>query len=90
MSIIFALIIFGVIVTFHEFGHFIVAKKSGIKVIEFSVGMGPRILSRQGKETRYSLKKVLREVLTQCLCQSDWLQFLQDRCLILFWPFLWR
>ena len=56
MSIIFALIIFGVIVTFHEFGHFIVAKKSGIKVIEFSVGMGPRILSRQGKETRYSLK----------------------------------
>ena len=39
MSIIFALIIFGVIVTFHEFGHFIVAKKSGIKVIEFSVGM---------------------------------------------------
>lgn len=107
MSIIFALIIFGVIVTFHEFGHFIVAKKSGIKVIEFSVGMGPRILSRQGKETRYSLKLLplggscmmlgededeesVEEVLTQCLCQSDWLQFLQDRCLILFWPFLWR
>lgn len=56
MGTIIALLIFGVIVTFHEFGHFIVAKKSGIKVIEFSVGMGPRIISWQGKETRYSLK----------------------------------
>lgn len=56
MGIILALVIFGIIVTFHELGHFLLAKKSGIKVVEFSVGMGPRILSHKGKETRYSLK----------------------------------
>lgn len=56
MGIILAFVIFGIIVTFHELGHFLLAKKSGIKVLEFSVGMGPRIWSHQGKETRYSLK----------------------------------
>ncbi len=56
MGIVLALLIFGIIVTFHELGHFLLAKKSGIKVVEFSVGMGPRILSHQGRETRYSLK----------------------------------
>lgn len=56
MNILIALIIFGVIVLIHEFGHFLFAKLSGIKVLEFSVGMGPRIFSIKGKETRYSLK----------------------------------
>ncbi|MDO4788568.1 MAG: RIP metalloprotease RseP [Johnsonella sp.] len=56
MNIIISLLIFGLIVLIHEFGHFIFAKKAGITVIEFSVGMGPRIFSVQGKETRYSLK----------------------------------
>ena len=56
MNIVIALIIFGIIVLIHEFGHFLFAKLSGVKVVEFSVGMGPRIFSVKGKETRYSLK----------------------------------
>ena len=56
MKIIIALLIFSIIIIFHELGHFLLAKKNGIKVNEFSLGMGPRLLSYQGKETRYSLK----------------------------------
>lgn len=57
ISIIIALIIFGVLVLIHEFGHFIVAKKCGVVVNEFSIGMGPRIFSRVAKSgTRYSVK----------------------------------
>jgi regulator of sigma E protease len=44
------------VVALHEFGHFIVAKRAGIKVEEFSIGFGPRLLSRQPGETRYSLR----------------------------------
>ena len=43
MSMIAAVLVFGLIVLIHEFGHFIVAKKCGIGVIEFSIGMGPRL-----------------------------------------------
>lgn len=56
MGIIIAIVIFGIIVTVHEFGHFICAKLSGIKVLEFSVGMGPKIIQRQKGETMYSLR----------------------------------
>ncbi len=56
MGIVIALLIFGLIVTVHEFGHFICAKLSGIKVLEFSVGMGPKLLQKQKGETKYSLR----------------------------------
>nr|WP_295678566.1 RIP metalloprotease RseP [uncultured Lachnoclostridium sp.] len=56
MKIIVALLIFGVIITFHELGHFLLAKKNGIVVTEFSLGMGPRLFSRVYHGTRYSLK----------------------------------
>ena len=56
MSYILALIIFSAIVIFHEFGHFLLAKWYGIEVIEFSLGMGPRLLSHVWGDTRYSLK----------------------------------
>lgn len=56
MGIVIALLIFGLIVTVHEFGHFICAKLSGIKVLEFSVGMGPKIVQKQKGETMYSLR----------------------------------
>ncbi len=56
MSLILAILVFGLIVLIHEFGHFIVAKRCGIGVIEFSVGMGPRLFSFVKGETRYSLK----------------------------------
>lgn len=56
MSIILAILIFSLIVLFHEFGHFLLAKRGGICVTEFSLGMGPRLLSKQIGETRYSWK----------------------------------
>ncbi|MCQ2491391.1 MAG: site-2 protease family protein [Ruminococcus sp.] len=56
MGIVIALLIFGLIVTIHEFGHFICAKLSGIKVLEFSVGMGPKLLQKHFGETAYSLR----------------------------------
>lgn len=56
LSIIVAMLVFGLIVLIHEFGHFLFAKLSGIKVVEFSIGMGPRLFSFMKGETRYSLK----------------------------------
>ena len=56
MSILLAVIIFGVLVFIHEFGHFIIAKKNGVRVIEFSIGMGPTIFSFNKGDTKYSLK----------------------------------
>jgi regulator of sigma E protease len=55
MNILIFLIILLVLVVAHEFGHFIVAKKSGIRVDEFAFGMKPRIFSIKRGETRYSL-----------------------------------
>ncbi|MCI5937690.1 MAG: site-2 protease family protein [Eubacterium sp.] len=53
LNIILALLVFSVIIVFHEFGHFIVAKYNKVKVIEFSLGMGPRIISTaKSKEGR--------------------------------------
>lgn len=45
MNILAALLIFTVIVVVHEFGHFLMAKKNGVEVTEFSVGMGPRLVT---------------------------------------------
>ena len=56
LNILLALLLLGVVVAFHEFGHFILAKARGITVIEFSIGMGPRLLSFVKGGTRYSLK----------------------------------
>lgn len=56
MGVLLALLLFSVIVIVHELGHFLLAKKNGIIVSEFSLGMGPRILSKQIGTTRYSWK----------------------------------
>ncbi len=56
MNIVVAILILGIIIIIHEFGHFLLAKKNGITVTEFSVGMGPRLASFVHKGTRYSLK----------------------------------
>ena len=56
MSLLLAVLILGVIILIHEFGHFLLAKLCGIGVLEFSLGMGPRLLSFQKGETRYSIK----------------------------------
>lgn len=56
MSFIIALLIFSFIVFIHELGHFLAAKYVGIKVEEFSIGMGPRVFTHHGRETDYSVK----------------------------------
>lgn len=48
--------VFGLIVFFHEFGHFIVARLNGVTVHEFALGMGPKIFTKQGKETLYAIR----------------------------------
>ena len=56
MYIIFAIIAFGVIISVHELGHFTAAKALGVRVNEFAIGMGPKLVKKQGKETLYSLR----------------------------------
>lgn len=56
LSFLAAVLVFGIIILVHEFGHFLLAKKNGIGVIEFSIGMGPRLFSFDKGETKYSLK----------------------------------
>lgn len=56
LTAIVAIFIFAVLVIVHEFGHFITAKLAGMYVEEFSIGMGPQLLSKRIGETRYSLR----------------------------------
>ena len=56
MSIIIFLIILGILVMVHEAGHFLVAKKSGIRVLEFTIGMGPKLFHFKKGETVYSIR----------------------------------
>lgn len=58
LTVILALLIFGLLVTVHEFGHFITAKKCGVTVHEFAIGMGPALYKRQGKETLFSVRLI--------------------------------
>lgn len=56
LTIIAAIIIFAVLIFVHELGHFIAAKLSGVCVLEFALGMGPKIVSKKWGETVYSLR----------------------------------
>ena len=56
ISIIIAIILFSIIVIFHELGHFLLAKANGIKVNEFCLGLGPTLFGIQKGETKYSIK----------------------------------
>ena len=56
MRFVIAVIIFSVVILIHELGHFLLAKKNHIEVLEFSLGMGPRIISTVKGGTRYSVK----------------------------------
>lgn len=55
-SLVITILLIGILVVAHEFGHFIVAKKSGIWVQEFAIGMGPKLFSRMKGETEYSIR----------------------------------
>ncbi|HAQ9388710.1 TPA: metalloprotease RseP, partial [Enterococcus faecium] len=55
-TILTFIIVFGILVIVHEFGHFFFAKRSGILVREFAIGMGPKIYGHQAKDgTTYTL-----------------------------------
>ncbi len=56
MSIIVAILVFSIIIIIHELGHFLLAKKNGIGVVEFSIGLGPTIWGITKGETKYSIK----------------------------------
>ncbi len=55
MYIVMAILGFSLLILVHEFGHYIVAKMNKVTVHEFSIGMGPKIFSYQGKETKFSI-----------------------------------
>ena len=58
LNILLFVLILGVIVFVHEFGHFIFAKLTGVYVYEFAIGMGPKIWGKKGKETEYTLRAI--------------------------------
>lgn len=58
INILLFVLILGSIVLVHEFGHFIFAKLAGVYVYEFSIGMGPVLWKKQGKETEYSIRAI--------------------------------
>lgn len=55
MKIIIAILIFSLIIIFHELGHFLLAKANGIRVNEFCLGLGPKVFGITKGETTYSL-----------------------------------
>ena len=56
MSIIFAILLFSILILLHELGHFVAAKLSGVQVNEFALFMGPAIWKKQVGQTLYSLR----------------------------------
>ncbi len=56
LSIIIALLVFSLLIFFHELGHFLFAKRGGIGVTSFSLGMGPAIFKKQIGETEYAIR----------------------------------
>lgn len=66
MSILVAILIFTLIIVIHELGHFFLAKKNGIAVTEFSVGMGPRIFTIVKEEKGF----VIKFLVSDKLCNS--------------------
>lgn len=57
-TIVYSIIVLGILIFVHEFGHFIVAKLSGVKVLEFALGFGPKLIGFKRGETDYSLRVI--------------------------------
>lgn len=62
MTLIYFILILGIIVLVHEFGHFIFAKMFGVHVYEFSIGMGPKIFSKRRKNTKDETEYCIRAI----------------------------
>jgi regulator of sigma E protease len=57
-KVIYFVILLGILIFVHEFGHFIIAKKSGVGVLKFSLGFGPRIIGKKIGETEYQISAI--------------------------------
>ncbi|MEW5744495.1 MAG: RIP metalloprotease RseP [Nitrospirota bacterium] len=71
MSIISAVVLFGFLIFIHELGHFLLAKWSGVKVLKFSLGFGPKVIGRKIGETEYLLSAVPLGGYVKMLGQED-------------------
>jgi len=58
MTFLYAVLLFGFLIFIHELGHFLAAKLSGVKVLKFSIGFGPKIIGKQIGETEYLLSAI--------------------------------
>ena len=103
---IIAILLFSAIILFHELGHFLLAKANGIRVNEFSLGLGPTIVGFTKGETKYSIK--LLPFGGACMMEGETVRvmmtvlfrknrsgrasawLLPDRCLILSWHLYWQ
>jgi regulator of sigma E protease len=56
LTILIAIVFFSIMIMVHELGHFLAARLVGIKAEEFSIGMGPKLFTFSGKETRFSVR----------------------------------
>jgi len=56
MSIFLAVLVFGLVVLVHEIGHFVAARRCGVWVEEFAIGMGPKLFGLQWGETLYTIR----------------------------------
>ena len=94
MGIILAILLFSAIIIIHELGHFLLAKANGIRVDEFSLGLGPTLFGKQFGETKFSVKLLpfggacmmwkiyQKEALTVNLSGQECQSLLQGRFLI--------
>ena len=60
MYVLIGILLLGILIAVHEFGHFIAARICGIEVMEFAIGMGPKLISWTGKKsgTKFSLRAI--------------------------------
>lgn len=70
LTILLALLVFSLIVVFHELGHFLLAKKNGVGVTEFSVGMGPRLITLVKTNHGFTVRFLASQ--QYCESREDW------------------
>jgi len=58
MNLIYAIILFGFLIFIHEIGHFLAAKLSGVRVLKFSIGFGPKVIGKRIGETEYLISPI--------------------------------
>lgn len=56
ITVLLTLLMFGLLITIHEFGHYIVARSFNVGIVEFSIGMGPKLVSWKGKKNLFTLR----------------------------------